>query len=598
MSLLALLPLLLSLAICFAPIWLLRGLEHRRAQDYFVTSQYVRPEVIRNSSIAYGLRVAALGPLFLWGARGDLWPAIIAATCFGLGIYMVYILRRPLLAFVDDALSRDQSITVHEFVARQHGNHRRVRLLTSSLSLFALLGLMVAEVLAVAAVLKPMQPDSTWAVYMLVIGVIMLTVLQVFPAGQTGAMQSGQLQLGMLYLGLFGLAAVLLYLQVSALTSTLPYSTFATAAASACCAIMLAYRSSKYVDTYPVRLAPQSRPSRGARFLSRLGKIFNIAFSVLLILIIALAILGFQAKGVAPIVRDTAATLLSAAQMSALELLALCLLPLLYPIVDVTTWQRLAAMRKANAGGLDLQRRPTLRRVFGMYGVENCLVWLFMSLLGSLAIVTIGAPGEADVPQRFVAQIVRGKQIDVVAPSLLLIFVFGAALSTMSGLLSASLCTIRYDALPGLWPEMAAGQTHPANEATARRRTLLAGAGLCLAVTAAFCCAQASLDANYASRVFLSLLLMSCCAQLSFAPLVLAPIIGRRRRGRSQPVGPRWALMIVGFATASAAAAVTFYLATGIEAWLWAAVPVCIGSGWVIYVVARVHGALQARNRG
>src|SRR5215831_10680934 len=120
MSLLALLPLLLSLAICFAPIWLLRGLEHRRAQDYFVTSQYVRPEVIRNSSIAYGLRVAALGPLFLWGARGDLWPAIIAATCFGLGIYMVYILRRPLLAFVDDALSRDQSITVHEFVARQH----------------------------------------------------------------------------------------------------------------------------------------------------------------------------------------------------------------------------------------------------------------------------------------------------------------------------------------------------------------------------------------------------------------------------------------------------------------------------------------------
>src|SRR5208337_3640654 len=50
-------------------------------------------------------RIAAFGPLFVWGASGDLWPALIAAGCCGLGVYLIYALRRPLLASLDDALS-------------------------------------------------------------------------------------------------------------------------------------------------------------------------------------------------------------------------------------------------------------------------------------------------------------------------------------------------------------------------------------------------------------------------------------------------------------------------------------------------------------
>ena len=119
------------------------------------------PGVIQNASIAYALKMATFGPFFAWGASGDLWPAIIAALSFGLGLCLVYILRRPLLAFLDNALGRDQSITVHEFLARQYGNDPRVRLLAAGLTIFALAGLILAESIALAAVLKPVLPAAT-----------------------------------------------------------------------------------------------------------------------------------------------------------------------------------------------------------------------------------------------------------------------------------------------------------------------------------------------------------------------------------------------------------------------------------------------------
>src|SRR5215467_2134580 len=176
MSLVAFLLLALALLICLIPVWLLRLREPRRAQDYLVASQYTRPEVVRNSSIAYALRMAAFGPLFAWGASGDLWPAIIASASFGLGTYLIYVLRHPLLEFLDDALSSDQSITVHAFLARRHGDDPRVRLLAASLTLFSLLGLLACEALALAAFLRPMLQGSA-AIYLLAMGALLMVVL-------------------------------------------------------------------------------------------------------------------------------------------------------------------------------------------------------------------------------------------------------------------------------------------------------------------------------------------------------------------------------------------------------------------------------------
>jgi hypothetical protein len=187
---LVLLPLMIALGICLVPIWLLPRPNLQRAREYFITSQPTPPDVMRNSSVAYPLRIAAFGPFFVWGASGDLWPAIVSAACFGLGVYLIYALRDPLLAFLDSALDGNASMTMPAFIAKCHGNDRRVRLLTASLTLVALTGLITAEAFATATLVGPVLMESARSVYLVAGGMLALTVLYTIFAGNSGVMHS------------------------------------------------------------------------------------------------------------------------------------------------------------------------------------------------------------------------------------------------------------------------------------------------------------------------------------------------------------------------------------------------------------------------
>ena len=48
-----------------------------------------------------------------------------------------------------------------------------------------------------------------------------------------------------------------------------------------------------------------------------------------------------------------------------------------------------------------------------------------------------------------------------------------------------------------------------------------------------------------------------------------------------------WALLILGFGAISGLVAVILYFATGTERWLWAAVPACVTSGFLLFFVGR-----------
>jgi hypothetical protein len=199
-----------------------------------------------------------------------------------------------------------------------------------------------------------------------------------------------------------------------------------------------------------------------------------------------------------------------------------------------------------------------------------------MCMLGAIAVGALGVPGDGDSVQAVVARLVASDdEVAAVALPLLLICAFAIALSTMSALFSAGLCTIQYDLLVAARPE----------EATAPRRTLLAGGGFGLVFAAVFLVAAAFLDIHFPSSTFLALLFAFACAQLALAPLVLGPIVGRTRAGA---VSPGWALATLGAGAAGGVAPVIAYLATGTETWLWAPVPACCGSGLALYAVARV----------
>jgi hypothetical protein len=590
---------LLSLVIYFTPIYLLRRRRYARAQDYFVSCSHTPPGVIRNSSVAYALKLATFGPFFAWGASGDFWPPIINSVFFGVGVCLIYILRRPMLAFMESALAGGRSITVHEFIARQHGNDPRVRLLASGLTIFAILALTIGEALVLAAFLKPVLSGNAVCTYAFVCGLVALTAVYTIVSGNSGVMRSAQSQLGMCYLGLFGATALLLYLMISALRPMTPHSTFAVGFVAACCAIMPLYRRSRYMDTGPIRaVSPDNTNESGrepfaARLFRRFEKILNACISVFAAWVIVVAGMQLYSDGFAAAVTDSIAALATGTRVSGVGLVALALLPLFHPLVDMSNWQRIAVFAK-DAGVLEPSQRPAAYRgIVRIYAVETLSMSLFTCMFGVIGVVTMATPDGANAVAGFLRELTAEQNaLAAAALSLLLLSVFAIALSTMSSLLSASLCTVCYDVLPAVWPKLASAKGDDAGEAT--RRAAIAGGGLYAVTTiAGFFVADAYLQVNYTSGAFLALLFAFSCAQLAFVPLVLGPLIGRTRDGFAT-VSSAWALVILACGAAAGLIAVAIYLATGREPWLWAAVPACLASGLLLFVLARLWPARTA----
>lgn len=602
MLFLVFIPLVLCAGVCLVPVCLLRHRAYSRAQDYFVSSQPTPPAVMRNSSIAHVLRIAAFGPFFALGASGDLWPAIVSTVCFGLGLLLLYVLRGPMLEFLDRALDGGRSITVHAFVARKHGSDPRVLLLASSLTLFALFGLVVGKSVAVAALLKPLLMGNIALVYLSVLGMLTVAAAGAILSGQSGVMQSTQLQLGIAYLGLFGSTALLLYLQVSTLTPMPPHGTFAVAFVAAWCAVILWYRRSKYVDTNIIRLTNSTAGDTGrvpptAKVLKKFEQILNPCISVFVVLVVVVAAMEFYFVGGLSIGHQSIAALQVGTHLPGLGLLALCLLPLLYPMVDMAGWQKIAAIEKDSAAGQAGAGRnaATLGGIFRMYAAEGPLLWLFMCLFGAIAAIATETPIDADVMPAFMAQLVEDQnEVTVVVLPLFLVGVFAIALSAMMSMFSAGLCTIRFDILPRFLSKHASSKAEN-DEPIAIRRTIIAGAGFLLAVVISFFLADALLRIGFATSAFLALLLAFCCAQLSFAPLVLGPMLLRANDDLGA-VSPQWALTVMGCSAVSGVAAVAIYIASGNEAWLWATAPACLGTGLLVFTVARMTSALRARH--
>jgi hypothetical protein len=591
------LPLIIALGICLLPIWLLQRRNLQRASEYFISSQPAPPDVIRNSAVAYPLRIAAFGPFFVWGASGNLWPAIICAVCFGLGVYLIYALRHPLLAFLDSALDGNASMTVPAFIAKWHGNDGRVRLLTASLTLVALTGLITAEAFATATLVGPVLTESARSVYLVVGGMLVLTVLYTVFAGNPGVMHSVQLQVGMIYLALFGSTGLLLYFLVSDVTTMPPHGSFAVLFIGAACVLILLYRRFKYVDNTPIgktngpSVNDGARPSLVSRVLRRVEKTLNTLISVFVILVIVLIVMEFSFFGVPVMGRESIVALQARMGVTGTALLTIVFVALLYPIVDVATWQRLAALAKDTSSDPDL-RSATLARIFNSLAPEVMLLLLLMCMFGAIAAVATETPVDRDVLQMFIRQLALDDSLPAsLTICFLLIGMFAMALSAMSSMFSASLWVLRYDMLPGLWPSLGPEQIKPGDEAIATRRTILVGCGLCLVAILLVAVADALLGMSFTSSTFLAVLFACCCVQLSFVSLILAPIgLGAIGMGA---VSASWALIIVGVAAACGIAAVIVYVATGAETWLWAAIPACLGSGIVLFAIARLSRGLS-----
>ena len=260
----------------------------------------------QNSSIAYSLQIAAFAQFFSWGARGDFWSAIVCSAMFGAGLYLIYRLRRPMLLFLSQALDRDRSITVPAFIARQHGNDPRVRLFAAALSVLAFAGLITGAAIGVASLVKPLLPGGANLTSTIACGLLGLMMLYTIPAGNSGAMRSAQAQLGILYLGLIGSILVVLYMLISSAVRMPPRGTFAVALLAVCCAIVLIYRRSRYIDTSPIGRPVSGEgvdiEPRGAPLFRRFSLFTNELIALVVAITLGVAVIDLYAQGFSAVV--------------------------------------------------------------------------------------------------------------------------------------------------------------------------------------------------------------------------------------------------------------------------------------------------------
>src|ERR1035437_6842915 len=105
-------------------------------------------------------------------------------------------------------------------------------------------------------------------------------------------------------------------------------------------------------------------------------------------------------------------------------------------------WTAVAALEAdPHSARIDAARTPeAFARVLGMYAGASALLWLLICVLGTIAVLATGTPGEADILQSFVVRL-ASQQNDVADAALwlLLVSVIAMAVSTMSAMFSATL---------------------------------------------------------------------------------------------------------------------------------------------------------------
>jgi hypothetical protein len=171
-----------------------------------------------------------------------------------------------------------------------------------------------------------------------------------------------------------------------------------------------------------------------------------------------------------------------------------------------------------------------------------------------------------------------------VASGLLLVSLIAMAVLTSSAMLSTILATIRYDIISTVWSSLAPERAQPSNQALARRGAVIAGSSLCVVMLSALFVLNDNPAPSLTNGRFLNLLLSCLCAQLAFAPLVLGSLIG----GKSVAISPAWAIAVISAGVAVGQGVVLVSLQPGHTAWLWSAIPACLGSGLSLYAVARL----------
>ena len=547
----------------------------------------ISPRVIQNASIVSRLGWVALAPLLAWGIVGELWPVIVYLASVALGLWLFYALRRPIL---DGVFVQDRCITLHEFIARCHGNDARVRAFAAALTVFAIYGFIASLLISLATVLRTIFVGVGALADTFVVAIFVVVAGGTLLSGRFGILYATQIQLGLVYLGLFAATALLLYLQGSAIGAMPLKGIVALLLIALVCAVVFFRRRARYLDT-SVRPGPadgaREREPFGVRLLIRLQKILNSLVGILAMTLTVLAIIvaGFEVfLGGVP-ARVGLEGLRGGTSASAMTLLSLCLLPLLQPVVDVVNWQRTAVFATLRDGGAYTEAAWTAAfRTFGLaYVGEVPLMALFVVLFGVLGGLTLVGASEGRATQDFLASLLaQENEVATAIVSLLLLGVLSLAVATIGSLFAAAIDVVDGDIVPTLrYRSIATADTAKGKWA---RERLLSGISISILILVTFLLADTRTPHTLGVNGLLGAMLAFGSVQMALVALALAPLL--RASGQFASLTSAWALAVL---AVGATISVGFTIA-GIlfaqSAALPFAVPACFGATTLLFLIA------------
>jgi len=569
LSLLAL-PVAISLLLYFVPSLLHKRKRYQHSSEYLVSAEGTTDDVFQNASLAYALQLATFGPFFVWGLRGDWIPAVLNSAFFGCGLLFLVVFRRDIASFVGRALSNDSSVTIHEFLARTHGNDPGLRLTASALTIVALWGIAMSEMLGIAAAVTPFLGGNIDMTFLFVIALLLLMFGYSTLGGNDGVMRTDQLQLAVGYLGIFGsMIGLVLVLSASpqAVRASLPIVFLGLFAS-----FWLIARRGAFTTTSADVAAHPSQGATWWRWYLRTEKALG-QLVVVAVLVILFSVMWFAVVvGPRTLVTGVRSSMTTSTSMSPIALFALALLPLGYQLVDITNWQRFAAVGTP-AGPYHGPRRTTLL----LYAFEAPMVWVFLLAFGTIA-ASVGNRLEASPNPfgDFIAQLAGADSLILrTAAVFLLTGVFAIGLSTMDAVFSATMCAFQYDILPALTERRSI--TTSSQIAWSKRF----GFSTYFIVVALFYITSRYFA--FGSDNYVALLLAFYSAQISFVPLVLGALISGRRGHRGSPVGTAVAIASLLAGSAVGIAATVSGIIRSEEVLLWTAIPLSIGLSAAIY---------------
>src|SRR3984885_2592835 len=546
----------------------------------------ISPRVIQNASIVSRLGWVALAPLLAWGIVGELWPVIVYLASVALGLWLFYALRRPILDGVD------RCITLHEFIARCHGNDARIRAFAAALTVFAIYGFIASLLISLATVLRTIFVGVGALADTFVVAIFVVVAGGTLLSGRFGILYATQIQLGLFYLGLFAATALLLYVQGSAIGAMPLKGIIALLLIALVCSLVFFRRRARYLDT-SVRPGPADgaggREPFGVRLLIRLQKILNSLVGILAMTLTVLAIIvaGFEVflGGVPAAARGGLEGLRGGTSASAMTLLSLCLLPLLQPVVDVVNWQRTAVFATLRDGGAYTEAAWTAAfRTFGLaYVREVPLMALFVVLFGVLGGLTLAGASEGRAMQDLLASLLaQENEVATAIVLLLLLGVLSLAVATIGSLFAAAIDVVDGDIVPTLrYRSIATADTAEGKRAGER---LLSGVSISILILVTFLLADMRTPHTFGVNGLLGAMLAFGSVQMALVALALAPLL--RASGQFASLTSAWALAVL---AVGATISVGFMIAGILFAQTAAlpfAVPACFGATTLLFLIA------------